>query len=389
MGKKLPGLILISVLIFSPILVFAQPPESQVQISISAIVEAQKPLVTTYPATGIEINQATLQGTLTTLGPEESVDVFFQYRKKNETEWQETPRETKTEPTVFSRTIIGLSENTTYEFRAGVEWGDPLQQNFGDILEFTTSAVSPPPPSAPPPAPPPTVTRVILQGLAYPLAKITVLVDGKVAKILTADSLANFKAEITDITAGVWSFGLWAEDKEGRRSITFSFTVTVTSGMTTTISGIFIPPIIELDKVNVLKGETLNIFGQTAPESKIEISIESPEITKETKAGKEGDWKYPFDTSPLDEGSHTTRAKAEDPTGLKSSYSKVLAFYVGKYGMAEICPKADFNKDGKTNLVDFSIMLYWWGKYNPCVDQNADGIVNLPDFSILMYYWTG
>ena len=88
MGKKLSGLILISVLIFSPILVFAQPPESQVQISISAIVEAQKPLVTTYPATGIEINQATLQGTLTTLGSEESVDVFFQYRKKNETEWQ-------------------------------------------------------------------------------------------------------------------------------------------------------------------------------------------------------------------------------------------------------------------------------------------------------------
>jgi len=40
-------------------------------------------------------------------------------------------------------------------------------------------------------------------------------------------------------------------------------------------------------------------------------------------------------------------------------------------------------------LVDFSIMLYWWGKYNPGVDMNQDGIVNLPDFSILMYYWTG
>ena len=45
--------------------------------------------------------------------------------------------------------------------------------------------------------------------------------------------------------------------------------------------------------------------------------------------------------------------------------------------------------NGKTNLVDFSILLYWWGKYNPAVDLNQDGIVNLPDFSILMYYWTG
>ena len=260
--------------------------------------------------------------------------------------------------------------------------------------QVTISAEVPSPPSPPAgggggAAPPPAVTKVVLKGLAYPSAKITVLMDGKVAALITADPLANFKAEITDITAGVWTFGLWAEDKEGRRSITFSFTVTVSSGMTTTISGIFIPPTIELDKVNVLKGGTLNIFGQTAPESKIEISIESPEIIKTTKAEKIGDWKYPFDTSPLDEGSHTTRAKAEDPTGLKSSYSKVLAFYVGKYGMAEICPKADFNKDGKTNLVDFSIMLYWWGKYNPCVDQNQNGMVDLPDFSILMYWWTG
>ena len=260
--------------------------------------------------------------------------------------------------------------------------------------QVTISAEVPSPPSPPAgggggAAPPPAVTKVVLKGLAYPSAKITVLMDGKVAALITADPLANFKAEITDITAGVWTFGLWAEDKEGRRSITFSFTVTVTSGMTTTISGIFIPPTIELEKVNFLKGETLNIYGQTAPESKIEISIESPEITKETKAEKTGDWKYPFDTSPLDEGSHTTRAKAEDPTGLKSSYSKVSAFYVGKYRVEEVAPRADFNKDGKTNLVDFSILLYWWGKYNPAVDLNQDGIVNLPDFSILMYYWTG
>ena len=254
---------------------------------------------------------------------------------------------------------------------------------------YTPPAPAPAPAPGPAPAPPPVVTKVVLQGKAYPGAKITVLIDGKVAALITADSLANFKAEITDITAGVWSFGLWAEDKEGRRSITFSFTVTVSAGMTTTISSIFIPPTIELDKVNVLKGETLNIFGQTAPESEITISVESPEIVKKTKAGKEGDWDYPLDTSPLEEGSHTTRARAEDPTDLKSSYSKVLAFYVGKYRVAEICPKADFNKDGKTNLVDFSIMLYWWGKYNPCVDQNQDGIINLPDFSILMYYWTG
>lgn len=259
-----------------------------------------------------------------------------------------------------------------------------------DAFVITGCYTPPAPAPSPGAAPAPTETRVIIQGKAYPSAKITVLKDGTVAAFVTADSLANFKAEITNITAGVWSFGLWAEDKEGRRSITFSFTVTVTSGMTTTISGIFFPPTIELDKINVLRGETLKILGQTAPESEISIHIESPqEIVKKTTAQKTGVWSHLFDTSPLAEGSHTTRAKAETPEGLLSSYSKVLAFYVGKYGIAEISPKADFNKDGKTNLVDFSVMLYWWGKYNPAVDMNQDGIVNLPDFSILMYWWTG
>lgn len=232
-------------------------------------------------------------------------------------------------------------------------------------------------------------TKVILQGKAYPGASITVLRDGKVVTTKKADSQADFKVVITDVTAGIWTFGLWAEDKDGRRSITFSFTTTIKKDMTTTIGGIFIPPTIELEKVRVSKGEILNILGQTAPESEITISVESPQITKKTEADEEGVWDYPFDTSLLAEGLHTTRAKAKTPEGLLSSYSKVLSFYVGRFGVEEIRPRADFNKDGKTNLVDFSVMLYWWGKYNPAVDQNQNGIVDLPDFSILMYWWTG
>jgi hypothetical protein len=238
--------------------------------------------------------------------------------------------------------------------------------------------------------PPTTETKVVLQGKAYPLAKITILKDGEVAQITSADINANFKTEIRNISAGIWNFSLWAEDSKGRRSIIISFTVTILEGKTTTISNIFIPPTIELEKTKVAKGETLNIYGQTAPESQILIHVESPEeIIKTTMAKKTGDWDYPLDTSPLEEGMHTTRARAESPEGLKSAFSSVLAFYVGKYKPEEICPRADFNKDGRTNLIDFSILLYWWGKYNPCVDQNGDGIINLPDFSILLYYWTG
>lgn len=237
--------------------------------------------------------------------------------------------------------------------------------------------------------PPIVATQTILQGKAYPGAEITILIDGSVATIITADALANFKTTLTTLNAGVYTFGLWAEDKQGRKSLTFSFTVTITADRVTTISGIFIPPTIELEKTNLLKGDTLKIIGQAAPESTVIIQIESEEtITREVEVASGGDWEDLFNTSPLIEGQHTVKAKA-DNNGLASSFSKVLAFYIGQYSASDVCVMTDFNKDGKTNLVDFSIMLYWWGKYNPCVDQNKNGIVDLPDFSILMYWWTG
>jgi len=56
-----------------------------------------------------------------------------------------------------------------------------------------------------------------------------------------------------------------------------------------------------------------------------------------------------------------------------------------------VCEGADLNFDGKINLIDFSILLYFWGQSSPsnrCVDINFDGIVDLVDFSIMMYWWT-
>ena len=53
------------------------------------------------------------------------------------------------------------------------------------------------------------------------------------------------------------------------------------------------------------------------------------------------------------------------------------------------CESSDIDFSYGVDLVDFSILLYWWEKENACTDQNQDGIVNLQDFSIMMYYWTG
>ena len=181
---------------------------------------------------------------------------------------------------------------------------------------------------------------------------------------------------------------MWGKDKEGRKSITSSFTVTVSKKGSTTISGILLPPTIELEKTSLQKGKILNILGQTGSQSEVSIFINSSAkeiIKRETKARTDGKWFYAFDTTILEEGSYTVQAKS-----LTSTFSQTLAFTIGEAG-GKTGPKgADINKDGKVNLVDFSILLYNWNiPKNTMADLNYDGKVNLVDFSIMLYYWTG
>jgi len=55
-----------------------------------------------------------------------------------------------------------------------------------------------------------------------------------------------------------------------------------------------------------------------------------------------------------------------------------------------LCNLTDLNCDGRINIVDFSILLYWFNRLSPPyrVDFNKDGLVDIIDFSIMAFYWT-
>ena len=66
-----------------------------------------------------------------------------------------------------------------------------------------------------------------------------------------------------------------------------------------------------------------------------------------------------------------------------------VSLYVGERDIPQTLKRADFNSDGKVNLVDFSILLFNWNTADTGTDLNSDGRVNLTDFSILLFNWTG
>lgn len=236
-------------------------------------------------------------------------------------------------------------------------------------------------------------TKVVIRGKSYPHSDVHILVDGVVIGIVQTDAKADFYFETNEVTPGVASFSFWSEDKDGLKSTLLSLTFRVVSRAVTTITGVYIAPTIDIDKQSVIRGEDVTIFGQTVPETQVKIHINSEnEFIKTASSSEVGDWSLLFDTEPLEEDFHTAKALFEieaDGNVIQSGFSRSISFYIGRVGGEAACAEGDLNKDGRVNLTDFSILLFYWGTDNACADQNQNGIVDLVDFSIMMYYWTG
>ena len=234
-------------------------------------------------------------------------------------------------------------------------------------------------------------TDVIVRGIAYPGATITMLRDGAVEQVVEADNNAEFDVTLTDQTPGITTFGFWALDKAGLQSITYAATFQIVQNAVTTLSGIYIPPTVSVDPEKVAPGGTVTFSGSAAPDTTVRLFLDAIETPSETVAASNGEWAYVYDTAGLPtEVFHTMRANYIDPnnSSLKSGYSQILSYYVGNAD-ADTCVTSDLNVDGFVNLTDFSILLFHWNTSSASADINCDGVVSLADFSIMLFYWTG
>lgn len=304
-----------------------------------------------------------------------------------------------------------LSPSTTYYFRVRAFNNDGASGYTNEASTTTAAAPPPPPPPpspspsqggggagggptsyTPPPSPPSTQTMsVTISGYAYPLSTIVVLVDGTRVTSVVADAKAQFTASV-DAEVGVRSFGVYSVDTRGRRSPVFTFTLSLNSGTVAAVSGVFLAPILEIDKAIVKRGDTMHISGQTVPMSTVTIIVHSNEVvTKNVESGVDGMYAYDLNTSALAFGDHTIKTQAVfgDDT---SPDSQVISFSIGTKSVAKYI-EGDITHDGRVNMVDFSIFLYNWGRKSDAAlaasDLNHDGKIDLKDLSILLFHWTG
>jgi hypothetical protein len=162
----------------------------------------------------------------------------------------------------------------------------------------------------------------------------------------------------------------------------------------TYLSGILFPPTITLDKIEAAAGGYLTVAGFALPQKEMQIVIENQSDTTiktfTLTSGNDGRYDITLPLTDLPEGNYSVYIKYPDDSRI----SKLVRFIVGDSDISNVNTSlnipGDCNADEKIDLVDFSILAFWYKKPNPpkCVDINNDGIVDLIDFSILAFYWT-
>lgn len=236
-------------------------------------------------------------------------------------------------------------------------------------------------------------TIINIIGRAYPSRTINFLLDTESVGSVRSDSNGNFEFAI-DASPGTATLGLWSTDSRNVRSITLNNTFDVTQGAITNLNGVILPPTISLVSQNVNPGDVIVISGQSVPNSTVQLNINDSEIIETTTSAANGNWSINFNTSRIAVSQHILRARTitgTPPLTRESSFSNSLQLFVGVDGQSS--QPSDLNRDGSVNLIDFSILIFWWqtngGDSDPPADINGNGRVSLEDFSILLFNWTG
>ncbi len=237
--------------------------------------------------------------------------------------------------------------------------------------------------------------RVIISGYAFPNSTVTFLVDGDIAETTRSNGSGVYTVTLDAIAKGVYTFGVYGEGPDKVKSSTFSTSFTVIGARTSELTNINVTPSVKVSPDPVQPGETLTVSGYGLPNSTITVQYGTQKSKMQTEltatSDGAGKWTATITTNGFSKGTYKVRAKSVRTDGTATNYSDYTFFGVGE--ASSVKSNADLSRDGKVNLTDFSILLFWWGTAggdsNPPADINGDAKVSLTDFSILLFGWTG
>lgn len=223
-----------------------------------------------------------------------------------------------------------------------------------------------------------------ITGYASPGAVVFFLEGGGVIGTQVANGSSFFDKTFT-MDEGLHAISIYASDVASRLTLTITFNVNVTSGITTLVSGIILPPTISITGSTVKRPAELTGQGMAKNYASVQVFISGSGDSLSTNIPTSANGSWSTNVNPkLHLGNKSTYSIALDGGGGVSEFSHTRLY--------EVLLSADLNVDNLVSLTDFSILMFNYGTSSPpnvIADINDNGPVDLVDFSVMMFYWTG
>ena len=245
-----------------------------------------------------------------------------------------------------------------------------------------------------------TTATVAFVGKSYPGSTVTLLKDGQSVATAITNAKGDFQTTLSGLSGGNYIFSAYALDQKGVQSPLLGFPVTVGRGAVIKVSGISIAPSVYVASESVKQKDMLEMSGNGIPGTAVYAVIDNnPGISLDARIDGTGAYSAKLSMSTFAPGEHKIHLYTIDGGDLSGLSRALNITILANASVATSpavldenkgCKSADVNCDGRVNLVDLSVLLYWYKNPIPPsrVDLNKDGIVNIVDFSILIYRWT-
>lgn len=309
-------------------------------------------------------------------------------------------------------TLTSLTASTSYTYYVRCMNNSRYVNTDDFIISFslgpvlTSGTSTPSPPSAPPgpssfsgpgPAGGPYLQtgEVTLDGFTFPSARVTYLRDGKLAGDGVADATGHFNRTFSQLERGTYTWGVYASDPASKNSGTYNSVTFINARTNNIVAPIYLSPTLSATS-SIPLGTDITVEGYAIPRLPVRAIMNlrgAPAagqiVTATTTADAAGRYRLILPSAVLAKGTYEIKAQTIVSEKDQSLFSPVAYVGVGEAATLDFGNRSDLNKDGKVNLVDFSILLFNWRTSDPVADINMDGTVNLTDFSIMLANWTG
>ncbi|MFM2424086.1 MAG: hypothetical protein RLZZ70_475 [Candidatus Parcubacteria bacterium] len=234
-----------------------------------------------------------------------------------------------------------------------------------------------------------TTTNVIVSGFAPPGAVVSILRDAQESGMAVAKADGSFQITVTGLVAGSYLLQVRAEAGAIHTVTTDTFRVQVIANTTTKISSVILGPLV-LHGTNNVSSVRLN--GLAVPNSQIEVWRQGVVIgTTETSATGE----FTINTTAaiaLGERIELRMTVASQPPVIVTFTHNFQPIETQAIDTPLVCLNViDVSGECQVDLKDFAIAVYVF-LFKPTsarIDFNRDGQIDLVDFSMMAFYWTG